>query len=505
MSYHFLEYQKAIEETNKRLGLHSNDPLDKPIVQWVGLCDFGVNIDDLCMYFKLWNKIDSVESWFVVALKNPWLGIFLDSPKHFRELKSKSWAKAFEGAQDLNQLCKGKILENIIAIEYDRIFKMQFSGGISIRFEMFPARPNWIVEGESSFGWRESKSKVPEAKIDIKSKLELRANSQNQYPRSFAIDNQTWLTGAYLEYKEKRTEALFLQTIKQTQDFYEDRTAKNIRLKSEVLKQLKNAERADEIKKQGELLKSVLYQFKKSEKKEFVMVEEVRIKCDPQKTVAENADAYFKNYKKLVRAKKELEPRIVHLDQQMKKDREMMVEIGAFKKNPKEKYQESINRLLQLESVQVAKKAKSPEVKKQNKVDKKFEKSGVKRFTSKDGTSIWIGRTHEENEELVIRLARGNDIWLHLKSRPGAHGIIQLPKNKTASLDTLLDAATLVAHYSGVSEYDKAEIDYTFRKYVKRVPGGKKNASQFLVTYSQNKTLNIQMQKDRIDRLFSIY
>lgn len=508
MSYHFLEYQKAVSEISESLHLDSQNPLDKPIVQWVGLCDFGVNIDDCCMYFKLWNKINSEEYWLIVSLKNPWLGIFLSNAKQFRDLKNKSWAKTFDGAVDLNLITKGKILEKLTCVENDRIFKMNFLGGMSIRFEMFPARPNWVVEGlDQVYQWRESKSKLPEVKIDIRSKLENRVNNVSQYPRNFSSNSEqeskSWLERAYVEYKEKRFEALYLQTYKNANDYFEDKISKNIRLKSEVLKQLKNAERAEDIKMQGELLKSVLYQFKKTEKTDHVKVGDVRIKCDPQKTVAENADLYFKNYKKLLRSRKEIEPRVAHLDSQMKKDREMLVEIANFKKKPNEKYSESLFKFLKIEAVQIALKAKQPEAKKQSKIDQKFEKSGVKKFISKEGISIWIGKTHEENEELVIRLARGNDIWLHLKSRPGAHGIIQLPKNKTASLETLLDAATLVAHYSGVSVHDKAEVDYTFRKYVKRVPGGKKNASQFLVTYSQNKTLDIQIQRDRIDRLFT--
>src|SRR5262249_31310668 len=113
-----------------------------------------------------------------------------------------------------------------------------------------------------------------------------------------------------------------------------------------------------------------------------------------------------------------------------------------------------------------------PGAKKPKKEDKKWgelAQKGVRRFQSKDGLAIWVGRNHKENEQLVIRLARGNDLWMHLKGRPGAHVVIQIPGGKSPSLETLLDAATLTAYYSGVSDKEKVEIDYTFRKYVKRV------------------------------------
>ena len=123
----------------------------------------------------------------------------------------------------------------------------------------------------------------------------------------------------------------------------------------------------------------------------------------------------------------------------------------------------------------------------------------MRQFSSEEGLNIWVGQDHVQNEELVIRLARGNDLWLHLKGRPGAHVVVQVPNGRTPSLETLLDAATLVAYYSDIKTGEKADVDYTFRKYVKRVSGKKNN--QFLVTYSQNKTLVVKIEETRLWRL----
>ncbi|MBI3557430.1 MAG: DUF814 domain-containing protein [Deltaproteobacteria bacterium] len=144
-----------------------------------------------------------------------------------------------------------------------------------------------------------------------------------------------------------------------------------------------------------------------------------------------------------------------------------------------------------------------PENRTEKKSDRKWRKAsesaGVRKFQSKEGMAIWVGRNHKENEELVIRLARGNDLWLHVKGRPGAHVVVQLPGGKSPSLETLLDAATLVGYYSGVTADQKVEVDYTFRKYVKRVPGG--GDEKFLVSYTQNKTLMLKMEEERLWRL----
>ncbi len=121
-----------------------------------------------------------------------------------------------------------------------------------------------------------------------------------------------------------------------------------------------------------------------------------------------------------------------------------------------------------------------------------------KSFVSKDGLPIWVGRSKDENLELTFKSARGNDLWLHLRGRPGAHVIVQLPQNKSAPLETLLDAAALVIHYSGGRDWGKTEVDYTYKKYVKRI----KDSTE--VSYTNNKTLNVEIDQLRLKRLLSV-
>ncbi|OFZ72277.1 MAG: hypothetical protein A3K03_13640 [Bdellovibrionales bacterium RIFOXYD1_FULL_44_7] len=122
-----------------------------------------------------------------------------------------------------------------------------------------------------------------------------------------------------------------------------------------------------------------------------------------------------------------------------------------------------------------------------------------KTFTTKEGLIVKVGRSKDENLALTFKLAKGNDVWLHARGRPSAHAIIQLPKGKTASLDSLLDAANLVLYYSGYDyrsdNPEKVEVDYTFRKHVKRI----KDSSE--VSYTNNRTLIIKIDSDRIKRL----
>jgi hypothetical protein len=118
-----------------------------------------------------------------------------------------------------------------------------------------------------------------------------------------------------------------------------------------------------------------------------------------------------------------------------------------------------------------------------------------KTFTSRDGLTILAGRSRDENLELTFKHARGNDVWLHVRGRPGAHVLIPLSPGKSAPLETLLDAATIAIYYSGGEKWGKTEVDYTFKKHVRRI----KDSTE--ASYTGNKTLLVEPDPARIKRL----
>lgn len=120
-----------------------------------------------------------------------------------------------------------------------------------------------------------------------------------------------------------------------------------------------------------------------------------------------------------------------------------------------------------------------------------------KSFTSKEGSQIFVGRNKIENLELTFKKARGNDVWMHVRGRPGAHVLIPVPSGKSVSLETLLDGANLCIYYSGGENWGKTEVDYTFKKYVKRI----KDSSE--ASYTHNKTLLIEPDPTRLKRLLT--
>jgi predicted ribosome quality control (RQC) complex YloA/Tae2 family protein len=75
--------------------------------------------------------------------------------------------------------------------------------------------------------------------------------------------------------------------------------------------------------------------------------------------------------------------------------------------------------------------------------------------------------------------------------------VIPVPTGKSVPLETLLDAAVLTVYFSGGEKWGKTEVDYTFKKYVKRI----KDSSE--ASYTNNKTLLIKPDAERRKRLLA--
>ena len=120
-------------------------------------------------------------------------------------------------------------------------------------------------------------------------------------------------------------------------------------------------------------------------------------------------------------------------------------------------------------------------------------------YTSKDGQRIWVGRNSKCNDELTFKIAKGNDLWLHARGYPGSHVVIPLQKGRTPSQETLLDAASLAAHFSKAKDQTHIEIITTERKYVKKPKG----APPGQVSIIRDKNLTLRIEKERLERLFS--
>ena len=122
----------------------------------------------------------------------------------------------------------------------------------------------------------------------------------------------------------------------------------------------------------------------------------------------------------------------------------------------------------------------------------------LRRFVSAEGYPIWVGRNNEQNDRLTMRLANGNDLWLHVGGgRAGSHVVVRLPKGKTASLETLLDAGTLAVHFSKARSEPRIDVVYTHKKHVRKPKGLPAGA----VVPSHTRTITVLRDEARLRRL----
>ena len=118
-------------------------------------------------------------------------------------------------------------------------------------------------------------------------------------------------------------------------------------------------------------------------------------------------------------------------------------------------------------------------------------------FRSLAGNAILVGRGAAENDLLTIRMAKGNDLWLHARGGAGAHVVVRLPRGQGPDQETLLDAAHLAVHFSDARGEPAPEVAYTRAKHVRKPRGAAPGA----VTYSQEKTLRLRLEPARLERL----
>ena len=117
-------------------------------------------------------------------------------------------------------------------------------------------------------------------------------------------------------------------------------------------------------------------------------------------------------------------------------------------------------------------------------------------FVSDDGFTILVGRNNVQNDKLTTRTAKGSDWWFHTKNIAGSHTVI-LTDGVTPPEETMMQAAILAATHSKAADSAQVPVDYTQIKYVKKPAGAKPG----MVIYETNRTVYVTPDKTLAARL----
>ena len=117
------------------------------------------------------------------------------------------------------------------------------------------------------------------------------------------------------------------------------------------------------------------------------------------------------------------------------------------------------------------------------------------RFKSSDGFEICVGRNNRQNDQLTKSAAK-NDIWLHTKAIHGSHTIIYT-QGREVSDQAIMEAACLCAYHSDAKNSSSVPVDYCPVRNVKK-PNG---SAPGMVIYDNYNTVYVTPDENIVNAL----
>lgn len=88
-----------------------------------------------------------------------------------------------------------------------------------------------------------------------------------------------------------------------------------------------------------------------------------------------------------------------------------------------------------------------------------------------DGWQILLGKHAKANDELTLKVANKNDLWLHAKDVPGSHVVVRQKPGQNFPTHIIEKAAALAAAYSKRKTDTLCPVIYTQKKFVRKMKG----------------------------------
>lgn len=250
--------------------------------------------------------------------------------------------------------------------------------------------------------------------------------------------------------------------------------------------ELEETQQADEYRVIGEVLTAYMHTLKRGDQ-EAVLPNfydnnsEITIELNPLKTPAENAQAYFSLYQKMKNRRNFLSHEILKTQTEIDYLDSALTQLAIASPNDIEGIRQE---LISQGYVKQKTSKKKPKVK----------KSKPENFYSSDGTLIQVGKNNQMNDDLTMKTAQKDDIWLHTKDIPGSHVVI---RNNNPSEETILEAAELAAYHSKASQSSNVPVDYVAIKHVRKPQGAKPG----FVIYDNQSTVFVTPERKNIEQL----
>ncbi len=237
----------------------------------------------------------------------------------------------------------------------------------------------------------------------------------------------------------------------------------------------------DTLRIKGDLLSANMYAIQKGETSVKLQnfydenLAELEIALDPALTPQQNAQKYYKNYRKAKTAEEKLTEQI-GLAQTELTYIDSVFESLALAENERD-----LNEIR-------AELAEQGYVRRREgkKNQKQPALSAPLKFKTSDGFTVLVGRNNRQNDKLTMKDANNNDIWFHTKNIPGSHTVL-VTDGKAPTETAMEEAAVLAAQHSRAKDSAQVPVDYTQIRYVSKPQGAKPG----MVIYVQYKTVYV--------------
>ena len=260
------------------------------------------------------------------------------------------------------------------------------------------------------------------------------------------------------------------------------------RLTVNLARDQEHVEREEEYRRYGDLITSHMGRLKAGLTEAIVEDyfsgnrEEIAIPLKPGLSPSENARWYFRQARKARDGRKAVEHRIARARKRLEDVTGIrdMLERGTDEKALEQAHRACVK-------LDLVKAPRKPEAAKRS---RKKAQGDIhpRRYLTSGGHLLLVGRNSRENEALT-KSAAPDDIWLHARDLGGSHVILRrVDKTQMPSRKTLYEAACLTAYFSKGRGSTTVPVDYTERRYVRKM----KNGGPGQVVFTREKTLFVE-------------
>ena len=173
---------------------------------------------------------------------------------------------------------------------------------------------------------------------------------------------------------------------------------------------------------------------------------EISIELDETKTLKDNANRYYKLYNKSKTAHEKMQEMSIQLRENIEYNEQILYSLELAT---------GMDELLEIKS--------EIEPEKHIKTVKKVMIEPIQI----EGFDVYVGKNNRQNDYIVSKLSRDEDMWFHTRDCAGSHVLLRC-ENPSDKL--IFECAKLAKKYSKGSLSSKVSVIYTKRKYLKKPP-----------------------------------